>query len=266
MTQGEGTILDHRPIYQEILRRCDVDWGTAPRYTQEYRSLRWPAAFESRPYWIQKVQREIDKKRSGRWNNNRFKNEDTRCHFVADVNKCMGQNIPYKGNKVEYKPSTQKLYYEGRVIASVDIEKGTLASFGYGGKYCHQISYILRNLFYLNIFKVQGEVVFSPGIRYLCGQYRPRETSIIGLREDFELVNKKFWTQEFKDSFIIMNETDEYIPLSSVTVNMSVVLEKQARQVNLISMESASRIPSVFAQLDEWNRSAGTQRGNTVIW
>lgn len=189
----------HRPILELMKHRAEMDWGIHPNYTKEYRDLRWPGRpwrissmteyvnrflgeipnfgdpppqelfgpgirVAEKPDWIIDANYRTLSKRNGNWNRNRGPGSvgrpDSWKYLSIDLFKCMFYNIPFKTNTIEYKPSNQWVYIKGVPVVKYDLETGKLAGFTYSGAYDKVITFVLRNLFQMNIVLEKRKLIW----------------------------------------------------------------------------------------------------------
>lgn len=222
MELPEVTERPHRPILELMMHRARTDWGVHPNYTKEYRDLRWPGRpwritemnehmnrspgqipefgapspqelfgpgirVAEKPDWIIDANYRTLSKRNGNWNRNRGPGSvgrpDSWKYLSIDLFKCMFYNIPFKTNTIEYKPSTQWIHIKGVPVVKYDLETGKLAGFTYSGIYDKVITFVLRNLFQMNIVLEKRKLVWR-NIRIGNGRpetFDPGEDTIIDL-------------------------------------------------------------------------------------
>lgn len=224
----------------ELKERSDKDWGTAPKYNQEYRLLRWPGVKKAdlephayypnddylspavigidprrlTPLWLSKLSHDKERKSNGLWNRygGPHRRNETRMALISDIKSCMKENIPFKTRSLEYRPSDQWIYVCGNRTIRYDLDTGKLIAFTYSGVYNKVTSLMLRH-FEINVTLVRRKLVWSreviptveerpshPGIR---GQL---ETEIISLDriyylEDYNLRRSAVFTIDSRWDF-----------------------------------------------------------------
>jgi hypothetical protein len=92
-----------------------------------------------KPAWMADLQWDLRKKASGRWYN-----LATRDKLRLDLKACMRLNIPFKTKSVEYKPSDQWIYVQGRRTMKYDLRTGYIVEFTFSGVYNKVTSLFLR--------------------------------------------------------------------------------------------------------------------------
>ncbi len=178
----QGWPTHAKEIVKLRLLRAVTDWGSGPRYNEEYRKIRWPgrttaAERQHKPGWLNalrwairnKSDRENALKLRADHHANRKKQGLVSYDYVRSINAgktftmeglrhdlcfCIQNNIPFKSKSLEYVPSEFSLYYNGAArvkIMVISPYSGQIYSISYGGMYDKKITYIFRTLFRLAI-------------------------------------------------------------------------------------------------------------------
>ena len=117
-----------------------------------------------KPDWVIDANYRSTCKRIGTWNRNRgpggVNRLETWRYLSQDLLKCMSLNIPFKTNTIEYKPSTQWVHIKGTPVVKYDLESGKLVGFTYSGVYDKVITFVLRNLFQMNIVLEKRKLIW----------------------------------------------------------------------------------------------------------
>jgi hypothetical protein len=181
---------DTRPLLKSMLERSSIDWGEAPKYTEEYRKLRWPGTqppehpeYENliadtarrtpvvrpNPAWKTRIHYELRKKEQGNWNSRRDARypqdrynftPDTVRGLMQDIKGCMNLNIPFKTKTYRYDPKTTTLYVGEKGEIHYSLETGCIKSFTYAGLYDKRLSLMLRR-FGIRVIRKGNRLVFK---------------------------------------------------------------------------------------------------------
>lgn len=247
-----GEIVD-RPLLAEMLRRSEADWGGAPKYNEAYRQLRWPGrpwAMQSMPHsdidtplsivyrpdrrfefreqmgpgarlpvkpaWLDKIIYEQGLKSRGTWNRGRRGQKlHTQDSLRQDLKVCMMENIPFKTNSLEYKPSNQWLYIKGVRVVKYNLVMGRLEGFTYSGVYDKVISLMLRKLFFIDIKLEKRKLIWV------------NPPSRLELETRVEIDLNRYYTFRWETPEVIRQGLTRYTPVASRYLLINTKLQEE---------------------------------------